>query len=100
MVDRTGLILDIFARRAVSRDGKLQVELAQLQYLLPRLTGKGVIMSRLGVESGPGPGEQKLEIDRRKIRNRIEHIKGQIGKLSRHRALVRPAAGKRACVRL
>ncbi|HOG23314.1 MAG TPA: GTPase HflX [Candidatus Omnitrophota bacterium] len=90
VVDRTGLILDIFARRAVSRDGKLQVELAQLQYLLPRLTGKGVIMSRLGGGIGTrGPGEQKLEIDRRKIRNRIEHIKGQIGKLSRHRALVR-----------
>ncbi|OQA57168.1 MAG: GTPase HflX [Candidatus Omnitrophica bacterium ADurb.Bin277] len=90
VVDRTGLILDIFARRAVSKDGKLQVELAQLQYLLPRLAGKGVIMSRLGGGIGTrGPGEQKLEVDRRKIRNRIEHIKGQIEKLSRHRALVR-----------
>lgn len=90
VVDRTGLILDIFARRAVSKDGKLQVELAQLQYLLPRLVGKGVIMSRLGGGIGTrGPGEQKLEVDRRKIRGRIEHIKGEIENLARHRALVR-----------
>ncbi len=94
VVDRTGLILDIFARRAVSKDGKLQVELAQLQYLLPRLVGQGVILSRLGGGIGTrGPGEQKLEVDRRKIRSRIEHIKEQIEKLSRHRALVR--AGRR-----
>lgn len=94
VVDRTGLILDIFARRAVSRDGKLQVELAQLQYLLPRLVGKGVIMSRLGGGIGTrGPGEQKLEVDRRKIRARIENVKNQIEKLVRHRELVR--AGRR-----
>ena len=90
VVDRTGLILDIFAKRAVSSDGKLQVELAQLQYLLPRLVGQGVIMSRLGGGIGTrGPGEQKLEVDRRKIRKRIEHIQGQLEKLRTHRALIR-----------
>lgn len=90
VVDRTGLILDIFARRAVSSDGKLQVELAQLQYLLPRLVGQGVIMSRLGGGIGTrGPGEQKLEVDRRKIRHRIEHIKEQLEKLRTHRAQIR-----------
>ncbi len=90
VVDRTGLILDIFARRAVSSDGKLQVELAQLQYLLPRLVGQGVILSRLGGGIGTrGPGEQKLEVDRRKIRSRIEHIQGQLQKLRKHRALIR-----------
>lgn len=90
VVDRTGLILDIFARRAVSSDGKLQVELAQLQYFLPRLVGQGVIMSRLGGGIGTrGPGEQKLEVDRRKIRSRIEHIKAQLEKLRTHRAQIR-----------
>lgn len=90
VVDRTGLILDIFARRAVSSDGKLQVELAQLQYLLPRLVGQGVIMSRLGGGIGTrGPGEQKLEVDRRKIRGRIEHIQSQLEKLRTHRAQIR-----------
>ena len=89
-VDRTGLILDIFSRRATSSDGKLQVELAQLQYLLPRLVGRGVIMSRLGGGIGTrGPGEQKLEVDRRKIRHRIQHIKKQLEKLRKHRALLR-----------
>lgn len=90
IVDRTGLILDIFARRAVSSDGKLQVELAQMQYLLPRLVGQGVIMSRLGGGIGTrGPGEQKLEVDRRKIRRRIDYIQGQLEKLSTHRAQMR-----------
>jgi GTP-binding protein HflX len=90
VVDRTGLILDIFARRAMSRDGKLQVELAQLQYLLPRLVGQGVIMSRLGGGIGTrGPGEQKLEVDRRKIRVRIERIKDELDKLTQHRHRVR-----------
>lgn len=93
-VDRTGLILDIFARRANSKDGKLQVELAQLQYLLPRLAGQGVIMSRLGGGIGTrGPGEQKLEVDRRKIRQRIQHVKKDIEKLLTHRELLR--AGRR-----
>lgn len=90
IVDRTGLILDIFARRAVSSDGKLQVELAQMQYLLPRLVGQGVIMSRLGGGIGTrGPGEQKLEVDRRKIRKRIIYIQEQLEKLRTHRAQLR-----------
>lgn len=90
VVDRTGLILDIFARRAVSSDGKLQVELAQMQYLLPRLVGQGVIMSRLGGGIGTrGPGEQKLEVDRRKIRKRIGYIQEQLEKLRTHRAQLR-----------
>ena len=85
VIDRTQLILDIFAQRALSREGKLQVEMAQLKYLLPRLVGKGTAMSRLmGGIGGRGPGEQKLEIDRRRVRERIhrlgselEAIKGQ-----------------------
>lgn len=89
-VDRAGLILDIFARRALSREGKIQVELAQLEYLLPRLVGHGVIMSRLGGGIGTrGPGEQKLEVDRRKIRQRIQHVKESLKKLERHRELQR-----------
>jgi len=90
IVDRTGLILDIFARRAISSDGKLQVELAQMQYLLPRLLGLGVILSRLGGGIGTrGPGEQMQEVDRRKIQRRIESIKGQLEKLRTHRAQLR-----------
>ncbi|MDP4171847.1 MAG: GTPase HflX, partial [Bacillota bacterium] len=76
IIDRTQLILDIFAMRARSKEGKLQVELAQLQYLLPRLAGQGVAMSRLGAGIGTrGPGETKLESDRRHIRRRIDEIK-------------------------
>jgi hypothetical protein len=72
VIDRSQLILDIFARRAKTLDGKVQVELAQLKYLLPRLTGRGVQMSRLmGGIGGRGPGETKLETDRRRIRDRI-----------------------------
>ena len=72
IIDRTQLILDIFARRARTREGKLQVELAQLQYLLPRLVGAGTALSRLGGGIGTrGPGETKLETDRRRIRRRI-----------------------------
>ena len=89
-VDRTGLILDIFARRAQSREGKLQVEVAQLNYLLPHLVGHGVILSRLGGGIGTrGPGEQKLEVDRRRIRERISKLKQDLEKLERHRTLVR-----------
>lgn len=89
-VDRTGLILDIFARRAQSREGKLQVEVAQLDYLLPRLVGHGTILSRLGGGIGTrGPGEQKLEVDRRRIRDRIARLKRELEKLERHRSLVR-----------
>ena len=75
VLDRTGLILDIFAQRAKSKEGKLQVELAQLNYLLPRLVGKGLSLSRLGGGIGTrGPGETRLEVDRRKIRDRIAKI--------------------------
>jgi len=75
ILDRTQLILDIFARRARTREGKLQVELAQLKYLLPRLVGAGAALSRLGGGIGTrGPGETKLETDRRRIRTRIPRI--------------------------
>ncbi|MDV2887936.1 GTPase HflX, partial [Alkalihalophilus pseudofirmus] len=73
IIDRTQLILDIFAQRARSKEGKLQVELAQLQYILPRLAGQGTALSRLGGGIGTrGPGETKLESDRRHIRRRID----------------------------
>ena len=76
VIDRTTLILDIFALRARSKEGKLQVELAQLKYMLPRLTGKGIALSRLGGGIGTrGPGETKLETDRRHIRRRMETLK-------------------------
>src|SRR5262249_40267914 len=87
VIDRTQLILDIFARHARSREGQLQVELAQLEYLLPRLAGGGVEMSQLGGGIGTrGPGETQLETDRRKIFRRIRHIKGQVDKVRRVRA--------------
>ncbi|MEW5785311.1 MAG: GTPase HflX [Bacillota bacterium] len=90
ITDRTALILDIFARRARSREGKLQVELAQLQYLLPRLIGLGNQLSRLGGGIGTrGPGETQLETDRRVIRRRIGELKREIVSLRRHRALHR-----------
>ncbi len=83
VIDRSQLILDIFARRATSLDGKVQVELAQLKYLLPRLTGRGVQMSRLmGGIGGRGPGETKLEIDRRRIRDRIAKLERSLEDLS------------------
>jgi len=86
VIDRTQLILDIFAKRAHSRDGKVRVELAQLKYLLPRLTGKGTAMSRLmGGIGGRGPGETKLEIDRRRIQDRIHHLDKQLEHLGRGR---------------
>ena len=89
-IDRTQLILDIFARRARSNEGKIQVELAQLMYLLPRLTGKGIYLSRLGGGIGTrGPGEQKLEIDRRRIRSRIFKLTRDLEDLSRRRAMMR-----------
>ncbi len=85
-VDRTQLILDIFAQRAQSRDGKLQVELAQLKYSLPRLTEKDTGLSRLsGGIGGRGPGETVLEIGRRRIRQRLRTLEGQIARLSRQR---------------
>ena len=79
VIDRSHLILDIFACRARTREGKLQVELAQLNYLLPRLTGKGIELSRLGGGIGTrGPGETKLEVDRRRIRKRIANLRSEL----------------------
>ena len=107
VIDRTQLILDIFARHAQSREGQLQVELAQLNYMLPRLTGKGASMSRLGGKSGGGgaggagggagrigvrgPGEKKLETDRRRIRDRVAKIQQSIEAIRKQRALRREA---------
>jgi len=85
VIDRTQLILDIFARRAHTREGKVQVELAQLRYLLPRLSGHGTSLSRLGGGIGTrGPGETKLETDRRRIRDRIAHLEREIDHVARH----------------
>jgi GTPase len=107
VIDRTQLILDIFAKHARSREGQLQVELAQLNYMLPRLTGKGASMSRLGGKSGGGgsggagggagrigvrgPGEKKLETDRRRIRDRVSKIQAGIEAVRRQRSLRREA---------
>jgi GTPase len=92
VIDRTQLILDIFARHARSREGQLQVELAQLNYLLPRLAGSGPELSRLGGGIGTrGPGEQKLETDRRRIREKVRRIGTAIETLRRQRALRRSA---------
>lgn len=107
VIDRTQLILDIFARHARSREGQLQVELAQLNYMLPRLTGKGTAMSRLGGKSGGGgsggagggagrigvrgPGEKKLETDRRRIRDRVRKIELSIDEVRKQRSLRREA---------
>ena len=89
-IDRTMLILDIFALRARSKEGKLQVELAQLKYMLPRLTGKGVAMSRLGGGIGTrGPGETKLETDKRHIRRRMETLKEQLADVELHRNMLK-----------
>ena len=90
VIDRTTLILDIFAQRARSKEGKLQVELAQLKYMLPRLTGKGIAMSRLGGGIGTrGPGETKLETDRRHIRRRMETLKDELAEVEKHRNMLR-----------
>jgi len=107
VIDRTQLILDIFARHARSREGQLQVELAQLNYMLPRLTGRGTAMSRLGGKSGGGgaggagggagrigvrgPGEKKLETDRRRIRERVSRIQASIEEVRKQRSLRREA---------
>lgn len=107
VIDRTQLILDIFAKHARSREGQLQVELAQLNYMLPRLTGRGTQMSRLGGKSGGGgaggagggagrigvrgPGEKKLETDRRRIRDRVHKIQRSIDEVRQQRALRREA---------
>lgn len=91
VVDRTQLILDIFAQRARTNEGKLQVELAQLQYLLPRLSGKGIAMSRVGGGRAGvatrGPGETKLETDRRRVRDRISILKDELEDVVKHREI-------------
>jgi GTPase len=97
VVDRTQLILDIFARRARTREGKLQVELAQLKYLLPRLVGAGLELSRLGGGIGTrGPGETKLETDRRRIRTRIHTLTVEIDEVRRRRSQLRERRQKNA----
>ena len=96
VIDRTQLILDIFAQRARSREGKIQVELAQLKYLLPRLVGKGTAMSRLtGGIGGRGPGETKLEVDRRRVRDRIGHIEKLLREIQKQRGQRRARRNKR-----
>lgn len=90
VIDRTELILDIFAKRARTREGKLQVELAQLQYMLPRLVGSSAALSRLGGGIGTrGPGETKLETDRRRIRHRVAALKREIAEISERRGYLR-----------
>lgn len=97
VVDRTQLILDIFARRARTREGKWQVELAQLRYLLPRLVGAGTALSRLGGGIGTrGPGETKLETDRRRIRTRIQAIQREIDHVRHRRAQLRERRQKQS----
>jgi len=96
-IDRTQLILDIFSRHAKSPEGKMQVELAQLQYLMPRLIGKGIILSRLGGGIGTsGPGEQKLEVDRRRIRKKIDRLKADLKHFSLHRLTVKKKRKERS----
>ena len=96
VLDRTQLILDIFAQRARSREGKIQVELAQLKYMLPRLTGTGTEMSRLmGGIGGRGPGETKLEVDRRRVRDRIHHLEKQIQQIRTSRQVRRSRRERR-----
>ena len=90
VIDRTQLILDIFAKRARSKEGKLQVELAQLKYLMPRLIGFGIQMSRTGGGIGTrGPGEKKLEIDRRRIRDRVRELENEVNDIKKNRDLRR-----------
>ncbi|CAN5663614.1 hypothetical protein BH23ACI1_BH23ACI1_14790 [soil metagenome] len=97
VVDRTQLILDIFARRARTREGKLQVELAQLQYLLPRLVGSSAALSRLGGGIGTrGPGETKLETDRRRLRHRVSILSKEIDTVRRRRGQLRERRHKAA----
>src|SRR5205814_10619675 len=94
VIDRTALMLDIFAQRARSSEGKLQVELAQLTYLLPRLVGQWSHLERLGGGIGTrGPGETQLESDRRVIRRRVMQIRGELERVQVHRRLQR--AGRR-----
>lgn len=99
VIDRTQLILDIFALRAKSREGKLQVELAQLKYALPRLTGKGKSMSRLGGGIGTrGPGESKLESDRRHIMRKMHSLEEQLKEIEKRRSLLRKRREKNSVI--
>jgi len=96
IIDRTQLILDIFAQRAQSHEGRIQVELAQLKYMLPRLTGSGIEMSRLmGGIGGRGPGETKLEVDRRRVRDRIHLLEKQIENIRTSRRVQRTRRTRR-----
>ncbi|MDD4769220.1 MAG: GTPase HflX, partial [Eubacteriales bacterium] len=96
IIDRSELIMDIFAQRASSREGQLQVELAQLHYQLPKLMGRGRDLSRLAGGIGTrGPGETKLEVDRRRIRQRIHVLEQELKKLEKHRALLRKRRDRR-----
>ena len=96
VLDRTQLILDIFAQRAQSLEGRIQVELAQLRYMLPRLVGRGTAMSKLmGGVGGRGPGETKLEVDRRRVRDRIAHLERRLKAQSKGRKLRRKGRGRR-----
>lgn len=98
VIDRTSLILDIFASRATSREGKLQVELAQMRYRLPRLLGQGQVLSRLGGGIGTrGPGEKKLEIDRRRIRRRIYELETELSEIEKQRGLRRSSRKANRC---
>lgn len=95
VIDRTMLILDIFALRARTKEGKIQVELAQLKYMMPRLTGKGIELSRLGGGIGTrGPGETKLETDRRHIKRKMETLKAQLKDVEEHRRQLRDRRDK------
>ena len=95
VIDRSTLILDIFAQRAISKEGKLQVELAQLKYKLPRLTGQGVDLSRLGGGIGTrGPGEKKLEVDKRHIRRRVTYLEQELEQLEKRRDYMRGSREK------
>ena len=99
VIDRTMLILDIFAQRAFSKEGKLQVELAQQKYILPRLSGEGTALSRQGGGIGTrGPGETKLESNRRHIRNRIYSLNKEIQELSKRRDMIRQRRNKNGVV--
>lgn len=96
VIDRSMLILDIFARHAVTKEGKLQVELAQLKYMLPRLTGRGTALSRLGGGIGTrGPGETKLETDKRHIRTKIHKLQAELKEIKAHRDLLRTSKSRK-----
>lgn len=99
VIDRTTLILDIFAGRARSSEGKLQVELAQLKYSLPRLSGKGISLSRLGGGIGTrGPGETKLETDKRHIRSRIQSLRAELDKVEKRRTAMHERRKKNGAI--